>query len=245
MCRSAINNVFYFSRPAVIPIDLDIDLKNHFFCSIGGVYMKHFIKLLGNEWVELVRFIFESHSGDREYNGIKGTEIVDARGYHTVKVTKTCLVYKRKDQSVNKKLNFLVCAFFPNLAIRLKIVARNRVKSVNPDNEYADQVVRNLNEQMNACWRVTSQLFKSTERLYVREFGKVTCSLLLTGYQERDTYSHKIVKEKEFGQLQTCNFDLSYLNKIRNLFPQLNLNELTMAQGYNEQCLCRKKKTHH
>ena len=250
MCRRVFSNIFHLSRPVESFLEIrNVSLKEHFFCSLSGNrHAQKYVMSTAKEWIDLVKFMFETQSGDNKYTGIKGLETLKLDTIkHRVTQTKTCLVYrKRETGNGRKKLNLILCNYLPNLSIRLKIMARSADKSINPDNEYADQFVRDLNEQLRTCWRVVSQLFHSEHRktdtqfLFVREFEKVTCALLLVGYQEKDTMTHD--RLKEFGNLKRRNFDFVHENKIRKLFPDLNLSNLAMAHGYKENACCDRQR---
>ena len=216
-------------------------------CSSEAV--EEYISFLNEKWQRFARLLIETNSGNEKFQGIMGTEHIKLDHLYTkncvVSRSRSFVVYKegpeRHAKGKKEKINVLLSSFLPEMSINL-IIKPNGKKLVDPDNDKADAVVEYLYEQMQVCWRVTSQLLnkKNIQFLYVRKFEKVTCLLLIAGYREHDGMPHFRLMERELGSLEARNFDSMHEPEIRNYFPMINWSCLNRRPVYVVDNCCQR-----
>lgn len=232
MCRAEI-------KEKAIPLVLSVPrlaMDGHWDCVLSEYkFIEKYLSELTKEWQELVQAMFTL------------TYVYDVKGSEILKSDTTKIIKKKEKGFVvfseREKTKVILICSIPQFLIRLAITERDDTP-IEADNKYADNVVELLNKQLQACWKVTPQLFKSSVRyIYVRNFENYTVTLFMNSYDQSAFENFHVIKNhKEISELKHLNFDESHFKRLEYSLLAVNLNELyPTPKQEQERANCRCK----
>lgn len=245
LCWQEIQELTHFNSVSFAQLAPYKHVNCGFLCGIDDT-SKSYIYSLSQEWLKLVRFMLRTHSDPDNFQGVKGIEHLNLKTINQDDVISKKRGYisyiKSSRFGMAEQFNLVICTLLPNLSVMLLIRDGESFEDVEPDNEYADEVVQLLNNQMKVCWRdVKDQLPRAQRFMYVRQFKKMTCSLLLVpGGWNKTTTTHFRPLSKDFRNLRAYNFNAVHFNKILRFFPTHVPNNLAMGPGYQSDRCCQR-----
>ena len=245
MCTLAIRNVLTLSRMISCENETwENIITEHIMCRHDEYpEIKHFFKDLNVVWLRLIAFILETQRSPQNYKDVKGIEIVCLDEYkqqgRLLNLGKGHAIIKMEEE----KTQAIFSCLLPSMSFRL-IISPNDDSDLGQDNEYADEAVGNMNQQLEACWRVFSRLVghDHVDRMFVRKFQNTMCYLLITGFNIGGVRANHVTPMKaQLARLKKCNFNVSYFDVVRSTFPLLCRNNLSMRffdddYGYCKLC---------
>lgn len=218
------------SRPVESEIDWVIFTENHRQCIFNDMnqIVKEYFAELNGVWMSLVEFMFTATHHSEVYIGIKGIECLNLSQYED----EGRVLEKGKCHAVLKtaedKMQVLFSCLLPCMSIRL-LISPNEDIDIDEDDAYADEAVGFINKQLKACWNAFARLVNKDflDHILVRKFRNVTCSVLLSGLDDRKLTADQDAPMKEhLGSLKEHNFSASHFRSIRMRFPILHRNSL-------------------
>ena len=242
MCRLAIRDEMTVSRMISCEKEtLENIITEHMMC-IHDEYpeIKHFIKDLNVVWLRLIAFILETQRSPQNYKDVKGIEIVcfdeHKQQGRLLNLGKGHAIIKMEEGETQAIFSCLL----PSMSFRL-IISPNDDSDLGQDNEYADEAVGNMNQQLEACWKVFSRLVghDHVDRVFVRKFRNTMCYLLITGFCVAGVRpGHFTPTKAQLARLKKCNFNVSYFDDVRRTFPLLDRNKLNKLRFYKDKDFC-------
>ena len=243
MCRQTIGDVITLNKPVNCSIEnLKIIFDKHWQCLMNFTpVMKKYVADLNDVWKKLIVFIVKTQVYKPNYIGIRGLEHLRLNKYEDegrlLEKGPSYAIIKKKDG----RTKVVMGCYLPCMSIRL-VISPNDDSDIGQDNEYADEAVGYMNQQLEVCWRVFPKLLNSDiDHMLVRKFKNVTCYLLLTGFHECGICNHHYIPMKEqLRNLNACNFNASLTYVVRPIFPFFNYATLDTPKGYDDYDCCKK-----
>ena len=225
MCRQTCEGILTVNRVITSDNAWQILMDYHRRCRFNnqGPVTKKYLADLGENWMQLVHFMYNAMSNPKIYKDVQGIEGLNF-DKHEVEGR---LLEKGESHAVFEttqgKTQVLFCCLFPRISLRL-LISPNEDNDVEEDNNYADEAVGYMTNQLTACWKAFASLINkdSIDHLLVRKFKNVTCYLLLSGVHDIELLPYYETPMKEqLGKLKKQNFNSSHFYRIRNSFPCL------------------------
>ena len=245
MCRQTFEQILTLNIPVNCSFESWVILLNEHYSCLFNFFpiMKEYVADLNEVWRKLIEFMVKSQAIKRKYIGILGIKCLKLNKYEDegriLKQGPSYAIIKKKDG----RTKVVMGCYLPCMSIRL-VISPNDDSDIGQDNEYADEAVGYMNQQLEVCWRVFPRLINKAQIdiMYVRKFKNVTCYLLLTGVHECGICDrHYIPMKEQLGSLKPCNFNDSLLNGIRAVFPLFDLVKLITPKKYLEFDCCKRK----
>ena len=225
MCGLTNDKMLTLSRAMTSEIDWEISTGNHRHCRFYNMnpVVKEYLAELNDGWMTLAEFMFTATQHPEDYKGIKGIECLNLSQYED----EDRLLEKGKCHAVLKtaedKKQVLISCLLPCMSLRL-LITPNEDTDIDEDDTYADEAVGFINKQLKACWQAFARLVNkdSLDHLIVRKFRNVTCSVLLSGFDDRELAAdHDAQMKEQLGALKKHNFNASQFGSVRLSFPVL------------------------
>ena len=242
-CRQTFGGLLTLSKPVNCSIEsLKFLYYEHRLCSFNLFpHIKEYMTDLNEVWTNFIRFIVETQVYKPNYIGIRGLEHLSLNKYEDegrlLEKGPSYAIIKKKDG----RTKVVMGCYLPCMSIRL-VISPNDDSDIGQDNEYADEAVGYMNQQLEVCWRVFPKLLNSDiDHMLVRKFKNVTCYLLLTGLQKHSGYyGHFVPMKIQLENLKICNFNDSFFLGLRAVFPLCNRRKLSTPRKYKKFVCCKK-----
>lgn len=242
MCRQSYSG--YVTLNASVPCSDDdwqelFDLHRR--CSFkSDPFITEFTGDLNNNWLKVVEFLFRSQSLGEKYHGIKGIKYLRLD-------TKYCdnVLKKEKYYAIVKKgtkRQVVMGCLMPYTALKLLITENDEINNIQQDDEYADTVIGHVTNQLETCWRAFQSLLgnRYLYRIFIRRFQTVTCSLMISGFQDNGVYNqHHTPMKEEIKNMKQCNFDVSLFGPIQRSFPPCERSNMETPKKYTDTKCCK------
>ena len=214
------------------------------FCEskISCPYAREYLSKLQGDWCRLFVFITRTQLHKDVYKA-KGIEHLKFKKYED----EGRLLSKGESYATLKtesgKIQVLVSCQIPCLSIKLMITANEDDIPVEADNEYADNAVRYLTAQTDACWKVLPQLFDRMDliRTFIRQFETHTVTLCLSGIEDVTEDRHLTPMKEQIRNLKQCNFDPSLHDVQVAKFPRLDFSSYIVSWDLYSDCFCNQE----
>ena len=200
--------------------------------------IKEFIGDLNDNWLKLVEFIFRSQASGEKYKGIKGIEYLLLGEQYCDEVLKTEKCYAVIKKATKRQI--VMGCLLPYVSLRL-VISQNEENDIQQDDEYADKVVGDVAVQLEACWRGFQSLLSRgiLEHIFIRKFQTMTCSLMISGFQDSEAYqNHRTPMKEQIKNMKMCNFEVSLFKAVRQSFPSCDRSNMTTPRGYKDTQCC-------
>ena len=240
MCRQKIESTMSFSDAIVIESEYcETLLRGHQLCpyvNLSDAYLEYLADLNGL-WLGLVNFLNETR-----HLGIKGIEHLSLDRYKN----NGRLLEEGERHVVLKteagKIQLVFSCLLPNMSLRFVAMLNSEDDiDICANNEYADEVMDYITTQLRQCWRIFPRLMSRyhdkniSERIFVRKFKNVTCYFLASGIHEGmlDGNHYESMKQ-QLCKAKKCNFDEKHYDRIRLIFPAIQLVQLQTHSKYRD-----------